>query len=757
MDNIKKNNNNNNKNKTKNIGILDPEGKYKNPLTNQPYSEDYLQLAQVWSKFPVYKDARKIIQKIRDNQVLLIIAGTGSGKTVVVPKLALHVLDYEGKVVVTIPKKAPVRSGAEFAAKTLDVDLGEEVGFQFRGARLANNRRAKSERTKLLFSTDGSVVAQLVNDPELKSYDIVIVDEAHERKIQIDLLLLLMKKALKMNPKLKLIIMSATINPEIFANYFKKDFKYDQVEIPGVNYPVEVEYLKTPLKNPETEFIDEGVKRIIQILSNTDSGDILLFVNSLSEAIKTCNKLREEVMKAKLNKVFCVEYTSGISREMEQLAKNVSLYKSLPNGPYDRKVIIATNAVESSLTVDGLIYVIDSGWEYLESYDPKRMMRNLLQSRISKAQANQRKGRVGRTQPGICYRLYTEKEFEEFKDFPITDIKRSDLTNDLLRFMKLPYVKNIGDLMKFLKELIESPDPEYVKSGLYRLFALNAIDKMSEDGKLTEYGEKMVKFRKLDPPLAKMVIESHYYRAEYEAIILSALLIRADGKMDTYLLKFKPDKRKSEREVKKERANYEKVIKKFTHANGDFYTLLKMYMMFKKYEEGHSDSETRRWCEKNYLKYDNLKGINSLVRNIRQETQEILFPREKFDYSVIYEYEEDEKKSAADRRFRGGAVPTISATASAADLMASIMEGLYLNLAVKKGDKDYINCFPPEKTKTILSKDSTIKATKDSKYVVYWELANILGKTKFNLINKVPASNLKALRDRQKRFISGCL
>lgn len=745
-------NKNNSKNNSKNIGILDPEGKYKNPLTNKPYSNDYIKLAQTWSKFPVYKDVRRIIQKIRDNQVLLIIAGTGSGKTVIVPKLALHVLGYKGRVVVTIPKKAPVRSGAEFAAKTLNVELGDEVGFQFRGARISNNKRAKSEKTRLLFSTDGSVVAQLVNDPELKSYDIVVVDEAHERKIQIDLLLLLMKKALKLNPNLKLIIMSATINPEIFAEYFKRDFKYDQINIPGINYPVEVEYLKNPLKNPETEFIEIGVKKIIELLSNTNIGDIILFVNSLAEAIKTCNLLREEVAKTKLDKIFCVEYTSGISREMETLAKNVTLYKTLPNGPYERKVIIATNAVESSLTVDGLIYVIDSGWEYLESYDPKKMMRNLLQSRISQAQADQRKGRVGRTQPGICYRLYTEKEFENFKKYPVTDIKRSDLTNDLLKFMKLPYVKSVGDLMKLLKELIESPNPEYVQSALYRLFALNAIDKMSEDGKLTEYGEKIVKFRKLDPALAKMVIESHYYRAEYEAIILSALLMRADGKIDTYIVKFKRDKRKTEREIKKDKMEYEKTIKKFINANGDFYTLLKIYMMFRKYEKNHSESETRKWCEKNFLKYENLKGINSLVKNIREETQEILFPREKFDYSIIYEYEEDERKP--NRRVRGGAINATSA-ASAAGLMTSIMEGLYLNLAMKKGEKDYVNCFPFEKTKTILSKDSTISG-KD-KYVVYWELANILGKTKFNLINKTPISNLKNLRDKQKKFISSCL
>jgi pre-mRNA-splicing factor ATP-dependent RNA helicase DHX15/PRP43 len=463
---------------------------------------------------------------IKDNQVLLVISGTGSGKSVLIPKYALHATNYEGKVVITNPKKYSTRTNAEFAADAMDVKLGEEVGYQFRGAKLDDGRPSKTNKTKLLFSTDGSVVAQLINDPKLSTYDVVIVDEAHERKIQIDLLLLLMKKALKLNPNLKLIIMSATINPEIFANYFKNDFKYDQIEVSGkTNYPVEIKYLTKPLKDPINDFLDAGVFRIIEILKETDDGDIIFFVNSLDEAIKSCQKLHEKVSNAKLNKVFCVELGSASDSEKQKYAQDPILYRSHPNGPFSRKIIIATNAVESSATFEGLLYVIDSGWAYVDSYDPLKMERRLLQERISKAQAKQRTGRVGRTKPGLCYRLYTENEYNNFIDFPITDIRKSDLTDDILRFMKLPYVSNINSLLNLLKELIEPPLENFIKSALYRLYAFDAIDNMSGNGKLTQLGQMMVRFRKLDPMMAKIVIESYKYVFNLPSALINIAII----------------------------------------------------------------------------------------------------------------------------------------------------------------------------------------------------------------------------------------
>ena len=173
-----------------NIGILDPLGEHYNPVTNEPYSDTYKELAKKWSMFPAYEKARDIISSIQDNQIILVISGTGSGKTVLLPKFLLHVLDYKGHIGITLPKQIIAKSAAEFAAKTLDLELGKQVGYQYKGS----EKEMRGKNPNLLYATDGSIVARLMNDPELKEFDGIIIDEAHERKIQIDFLLFLLKK-----------------------------------------------------------------------------------------------------------------------------------------------------------------------------------------------------------------------------------------------------------------------------------------------------------------------------------------------------------------------------------------------------------------------------------------------------------------------------------------------------------------------------------------------------------------------------------
>jgi pre-mRNA-splicing factor ATP-dependent RNA helicase DHX15/PRP43 len=189
------------------IGILDPEGKNKNPLNDEEYGDEYKQIAKIWSKFSAYKIRETVLDTIENNQVTLIISGTGSGKTVLLPKYLLHVLDYKGKIGITLPKQIIAKSAAEFAAKTLDVKLGKQVGYQYKGSESSG----KSKDTQLLYATDGTIVARLLNDPELREFDGIIIDEAHERKVQIDFLLYLLKKTVQIRPEFKLIIMSATI------------------------------------------------------------------------------------------------------------------------------------------------------------------------------------------------------------------------------------------------------------------------------------------------------------------------------------------------------------------------------------------------------------------------------------------------------------------------------------------------------------------------------------------------------------------
>jgi pre-mRNA-splicing factor ATP-dependent RNA helicase DHX15/PRP43 len=242
------------KNTDSHIGILDPDGKELNPLTGQPYSDKYKELAKVWSKFPAYENAKDIINTIRKNQVTLVISGTGSGKTVLLPKYLLHVLDYNKKVAITLPKQIIAQSAAEFAAATLDVTIGKEVGYKFKGS----DKKGYSKENKLLYATDGTIVAKLLNDPKLEEFDGVVIDEAHERKVQIDFLLYLLKNTVKMRPDFKLVIMSATVNQEIFKSYFESDkIKFEIINVGAkTNYPIESIFLDKEIT--EKEYVNKG-------------------------------------------------------------------------------------------------------------------------------------------------------------------------------------------------------------------------------------------------------------------------------------------------------------------------------------------------------------------------------------------------------------------------------------------------------------------------------------------------------------------
>lgn len=726
--------------KNENIGILDPEGKNPNPLTGQPYTQQYHDLVPIWTKQPIYKMAREIIKDINDNQVILLTSGTGSGKTLLLPLYALHHVQYKGKVVITMPKKLLTGESSSFAAKRLDVELGEEVGFQYRASKLSDGRSSKSKKTRLLYSTTGSVVAQLINDPALKEYDVVIVDEAHERQLEIDFLLLLMKRALKLNPKLKLIIMSATVNADIFGNYFKKDFKYKYIDVKvPVLYKPEIiyEYKETP-KDMDKNYLEYGIKKVVDLIKKNEKGDILLFVPSTADTNKGCKLLADYLKKNGINKQFCIEVYGDIVKDeiKKKLISNRNAYKSLNGGPYDRKIVMATNAVESSLTVDGLKYVVDLGLELIDGYNPDKMERSLLRKYVSKAQAKQRAGRVARTEPGKCYRMYSKKDYENFLDYPKTAIKRTDLTDYIYQFMKLPQIKSVKDVLELLKELIEPPEASFVKSALMRLFALGLIDKMTGEGKLTQLGKDVLKFKRLDYMQGIMVIKSYEYQVEWEIVTLSAMLNRADGRLDTFLrkMKLRPD----DRGYKQEKMKYDKIRKALSSQYGDIVTFLKIYEKFKKYRETHNEQQLKKWCYENYLSYDDLKMIPKMIKDIIKEAQDIFDPR---NYSN--KKTQPQKAGAKANKTEG--------------VILSYLSGTYINLTRQFKNNMYQNCFPPKRSLAQLSRDSTLSEMKTlPKYMIYWELADILGTQKYNLCTKIPENFLKTLHKGQLNLIKDC-
>ena len=423
------------------FGIYDTEGININPLNGKEYSEQYKQLTKFWSNLPAYENIDDCIDSIKSNDVILVSSGTGSGKTVLFPKFALHANEYKGKIIVTLPKKLITKSAAEFAAKTLDVELGNQVGYQYKGESI------KSSGTNLLYATDGSIISMIKSDPLIQAIDIILIDEAHERKTQIDILLYLIKNAIiirkekNMKP-LKLIIMSATIEESIFRDYFT-NLNYDYVHLSGKpNFPIEEYFLKDSIMEKSNKYIEVGLEKIEEIVKkNNNNSDTLFFVTTVKECDDTADKL-EYIY----NDSFVMPLYSGIPSSLEEIISNKDKYKEI-NPNYKRRIFVATNVAESSLTIDGIVYVIDAGLEVNVIYDASRKINIMNTSFITKAQMAQRKGRAGRTQNGFCYHLYTKEEMEKAIDYPDPEIKLIDLKNLCLSLLILG-----DDLNKKIKQ-----------------------------------------------------------------------------------------------------------------------------------------------------------------------------------------------------------------------------------------------------------------------------------------------------------------
>lgn len=354
------------------IGILDPQGLQLNPLTGEVYEDIYYNssknandnnptykyLSNKWSNYPMYSKRLETIKAIYENQVVLVISGTGSGKTVLTPKFALHVLNYQGRIAITNPKRIPSKENAIYAAKTLGVKLGKQVGLRYKGS---DSAHYSANDAKLIYCTDGYIVAKLEMDPMLSDLDCVIIDEAHERNVNIDLLLLLLKGLIKRRPDFKLIIMSATINEKVFINYFPQpEFKFGFIDAGMIpNKPIEEFFLDAPINKFDEngnlinkDFIQAGVDRVVKILRETQEGDILVFFTGKGEAQDGITLLHRELERVNKNldsKIFADILHAGTQKETQDLLINNKKYKE--NTKFTRKVIFATEVAESSITV----------------------------------------------------------------------------------------------------------------------------------------------------------------------------------------------------------------------------------------------------------------------------------------------------------------------------------------------------------------------------------------------------------------------
>jgi len=789
-------------------GILDPEGKAPNPFTGKPYENlwtnaekfpntyaGYGAGAKGWSKLPMYSKSEEVIEKIYDNQIIFIISGTGSGKTVLTPKLALHAMNYEGRILITNPKQKPSEENAEYAAKTLDVKLGDEVGVKFRGS----NPKYYSDRSKLIYCTDGYVLKRMQSDPMMKDFDCLIIDEAHERNVRIDMLLLETKELIERRPDFKLIIMSATINPEIFRNYFPSTiFKFAELNAGSKpNKPVKEIFLdpgdevnkfdKEGTLINRRDFMTKMVEIIIHIIKTSDKGDILAFVTGEGEGNEVCGMLQGKLKELNNNnreKIYCVALSGGTKGEPKELAIHKNKYKS-KNGGYDRKLVVATEVAESSLTVDGLIYVIDSGLVNDQRYYALTNIEELAKRYISRASHKQRKGRVGRTAPGFCYNLFTEKEYENDKIFPEYSkppILTENITPYILNFLNktdivshvdLPFkyvntnkTKN-GEaisLNEYLTKLIEKPPEETVAEMVKRLIALGALRKDGDKAYLTDIGVGMNEFDGIGSiEIGRALLSSWDYKCSTEMCQIAAMIELSGKRYDKVFRQFKDDKRKSNEERDALRKDYKNKQKKWSSNEGDLISFLKAY---REYEKRKYDKTNRRtdeiieekmggakeWCNTNYFNDRTMEQIRRTAKDYKRKLVRLVRAKKR-------EFENNPNNKNKEFLFTHKEKPIVERE-TYKNVVSALIDGLYVNMLRKANRGSYISCFTKIKKMGKLSDRCLYSVIKvPAKFLCYVEFGSIFNNTSFRILTPISPLHLQRIKaDKEKaEHLSYCL
>ena len=552
-----------------------PQEKQINKFTGKEYSELYYKLLEKRKQLPVWSSKSKILDLVEKNRIVIIQGETGSGKTTQIPQFLLEA-GYYGGIVCTQPRRVAAMSIAKRVSQEMEVELGKQVGYTVRFDDKTSND------TLIKYATDGLLLKEATTDHTLKKYQIIIIDEAHERTLATDILFGFLKELMEQRKELKLIIMSATFDIEKFQNYFDAPLAV----IKGRTYPVEIKYLSSPTD----DYVDCAIKKVIQIHKEEKPGDILLFLTGEEEIESACQQIREGIEELG-DDVGFADVVPIYSTLPPYLQEKIFEPPPGPNkkGIKGRKIVVATNIAESSITIDGIVYVVDPGFTKQKVFNPRGKMESLLINIISKENADQRAGRAGRTKPGKCYRLYTKESYEkELKKSSIPEILRSNITSVVLNLLKL----GIQDLVHF--DFIDPPAPETMMRAIEMLNYLGAMD---DEGKLTELGSQMNQFP-LEPELSKMVLAGVKYKCINDMLTIAATL----SVKSPFL---RPRGKENEADSKK----YQ-----FTHHTGDHITLIMVYNAFKKNEF------TNNWCRDNFINMRTMKAID----NVRGQLADIL-------------------------------------------------------------------------------------------------------------------------------------
>ena len=533
---------------------------------------------------PVSQKKDEIAKAILENQVIIIAGETGSGKTTQIPKICLQLgRGVSGLIGHTQPRRIAASTVANRIAEELGSELGQTVGYRVR----FTDKVSDNSYIKLM--TDGILLAEIQNDRFLTKYDTIIIDEAHERSLNIDFLLGYLKRLLPRRPDLKVIITSATIDPERFSNHFSdhKGNKAPIIEVSGRTFPVETLY--RPLEEFSGGDQIEGIFNAVDELQRLGRGDILIFMNGEREIRDTA----EALTKRNLRDTEVLPLFARLSG-----AEQSRIFQSHRG----QRIVLATNVAETSLTIPGIKYVIDTGTVRISRYSYRTKVQRLPIEAISQASANQRMGRCGRVSAGVCIRLYGEDDFLSRPEFTDPEILRTNLSSVILQMLAL----GLGELNQF--PFVQPPEDRNIKDGLNLLEELGAVNLHAQDTRkrLTPLGQKLAKLP-VDPRLARMILAAKEYDCVHEVMVISAALSIQDPR---------------ERPMEKQQASDEK-HRRFYDKDSDYMAFVNLWEYIKEQRNALSSNQFRKMCQKEFLAYMRVREWQDIYAQIKQVVDEL--------------------------------------------------------------------------------------------------------------------------------------
>ena len=554
---------------------------------------------------PITARREEIVATIRDHQVVILAGETGSGKTTQLPKMCLEVQgnDVRGKIGCTQPRRVAAMSVSKRVAEELGVPWGREVGCKMRFSDDTNRD------TRVKFMTDGILLAEIQSDPMLRAYSMLILDEAHERSLNIDFLLGYLKGLLVQRPDLKLVVTSATIDTEAFSKHFGNA---PIIEVSGRLYPVDIRYAPVA-SNEDVDLIDAAVSATEDALIETNEGDVLIFMATERDIRETC-----DLLEGRLGPSYEVLGLYG------RMASNDQQRVFTPGRK--RRVVVATNVAETSITIPRIRYVVDTGLARISRYNPRTRTKRLPVEAVSQSSANQRAGRAGRVQDGICIRLYTQEDFDKRDRFTMPEIQRANLAEVILRMMAY----KLGDIESF--PFINPPVHAAIRSGYQLLHELGAL---TDTHDMTPMGRELARLP-LDPTLGRMLLQAQKEKALPEMLIIAAGLSI-------------PDPRERPEEGR-EQANA--AHKAFACPDSDFLTLLRIWQASPQAEGKGSTTALRKFCRSNYLSFMRMREWRDVWRQLSDTLRE--------DKDVTSEQGKDSNDDAIHRSILAGQLGNIA-------------------------------------------------------------------------------------------------